>query len=319
MQFIKKLAFGLGAFILILWGGAGTQSKSTLLQGGGFLSLVIGLVVLYLFIKMAWRAMGCLPSFMIFAGIVMFIMYAIGAFSNGINGVGGNLKSFLGQAPRPVANESGIAMINADYAPESAEIGPDSQSGNENPPAGGLQNIVGNISEKFSSRPASSSMDGLPIVSSPAKVINGDTISLQGHYLRLYGIDAPESNQTCADRHGRSYQCGQKAASWLRDWIGENDLDCRIMQQDSRGNLVGTCSLGQYDLGAAIVNAGWALAYVKYTDVYAPYESQARENRRGLWSGTFYKPSDWKILQAQQPKIKVIKPKVKKKKSQFGF
>ena len=62
MMFIKKLIMGIAAFFLILWGGAGTQSNNMLLQGGGFIGLIIGLVVLYIFAKMAWRAMaGCLP------------------------------------------------------------------------------------------------------------------------------------------------------------------------------------------------------------------------------------------------------------------
>ena len=36
MFFLKKFLLGFGALFLILLGGAGTQSQSTLLQGGGF-------------------------------------------------------------------------------------------------------------------------------------------------------------------------------------------------------------------------------------------------------------------------------------------
>ena len=81
MGFLKKVLLGLGALFLILLGGAGTQSHSTLMQGGGFLGLIIGLIVLYIFAKMAWRAMGCLPSIFLIAAIIVFILYAIGAFS----------------------------------------------------------------------------------------------------------------------------------------------------------------------------------------------------------------------------------------------
>ena len=84
MLFVKKALLGFGALFLILLGGAGTQTQSTLLQGGGFLGLIIGLIVLYIFAKMAWRAMGCLPSLFLIAAIVVFIMYAIGAFSGGV-------------------------------------------------------------------------------------------------------------------------------------------------------------------------------------------------------------------------------------------
>ena len=34
--------------------------------------------------------------------------------------------------------------------------------------------------------------------------------------------------------------------------------ECRVLQQDEQGNIVAICSLGAYDLGAALINAGWA-------------------------------------------------------------
>ena len=95
MLFVKKALLGFGALFLILLGGAGTQTQSTLLQGGGFLGLIIGLIVLYIFAKMAWRAMGCLPSLFLIAAIVVFIMYAIGAFSGGVSNVVPNIKSLI--------------------------------------------------------------------------------------------------------------------------------------------------------------------------------------------------------------------------------
>ena len=86
MLFLKKFLLGLGALVLILAGGSGTQSSNMILQGGGFIGLIIGLIALYIFTKMAWRAMGCLPSFIVVIGIVVVHPYAIGAFNNGIGG-----------------------------------------------------------------------------------------------------------------------------------------------------------------------------------------------------------------------------------------
>lgn len=80
-----------------------------------------------------------------------------------------------------------------------------------------------------------------PAVYSAAGVVTGDTLTLNGRYFRLYGIDAPESNQTCADAVGRSYSCGRQAAAWLSSWLQDNTLECRVMQQDAKGNMVGTC------------------------------------------------------------------------------
>ena len=86
MVFLKKALLGLGALILIFIGGSGTQSNSLLLQGGGFIGLIIGLVVLYIFGKMAWRAMGCLPSFLVVISLIAFNLYAMAGFNHRIGG-----------------------------------------------------------------------------------------------------------------------------------------------------------------------------------------------------------------------------------------
>ena len=152
-----------------------------------------------------------------------------------------------------------------------------------------------------------------PAVYGVTRVINGDTLEMRGRYIKIYGIDAPESNQTCADGKGRAYRCGQEAARWLKSWISGHELECHVLKQDSKGNMVATCALGQSDIGAALVNAGWAVADPKQSAIYVPYEQQARDNGRGLWQGQFYKPWDWREIQSKKPKIKVIKPKQPKK------
>ena len=86
--------------------------------------------------------------------------------------------------------------------------------------------------------------------------------------------------------------------------LGTMVLDAAIMIVG--GNLLAA-------QGAALVNAGWAVADPKQSAIYVPYEQQARDNGRGLWQGQFYKPWDWREIQSKKPKIKVIKPKQPKK------
>lgn len=330
MFFMKKLILGIAAFVLILWGGAGTQSSNMLLQGGGFIGLVIGLVILYIFTKMAWRAMGCLPSFLVVAGIIGFILYAIGGFNNGLMNIGKNIRTFLGQNTAPTSeappSSGSLALVDAEdtvanasenFGDKDGAVGENPATDNSSPAtdSGPIRRLVNSLSGNSSPAGGATSLnpEDYPAIYGSAKVINGNTLKIDNSYFRLYGIDSPDYNQSCANGQGRSYRCGVEAGSWLKSWIQDNVLECRVMQQDENGNMVGTCALGQYDLGAALVNAGWAVAFVKYTDVYSPYEEQARNNRRGLWQGQFYMPWDWRVLQAQKPKIKVIKPKVRKK------
>jgi endonuclease YncB( thermonuclease family) len=42
-----------------------------------------------------------------------------------------------------------------------------------------------------------------------ASVVDGDTLEIQGVRVRLWGIDAVESSQTCLDSAGKPWPCGR--------------------------------------------------------------------------------------------------------------
>ena len=361
MVFMKKIFFGLAFLFLISMGGAGTQSNSILMQGIGFFGIIIGLIVLYVFGKMVWRSIGCLPSFLILSAIVLFIMYSLGMFNNGLGGVGDAILKFIGRETTTSASQenSGTNMsfdtresdeieseavegrvyknkINADFSDKSSNdslhnaslYGDESVSSHEkvvkerkqeNKSNGGfISGVISSLSGKQEPKQQKPfNPNDYPVVYGSVRVVNGDTLIMYGNYFKLYGIDAPESNQMCANRSGRSYNCGREAAMWLKNWIGDNELECHVIRQNTKGDMEGTCSYGPYDLGAALVNAGWAVANVNVTDIYYPYEMQAQENTRGLWQGQFYMPWDWRKMQARKPKIKVVTKK--KKKGMFGI
>ena len=52
-------------------------------------------------------------------------------------------------------------------------------------------------------------------VTGPPRVIDGDTLAVQGTVVRLYGIDAPEPGQACRMR-ARPYACGRIASTTPR-------------------------------------------------------------------------------------------------------
>ncbi len=65
-----------------------------------------------------------------------------------------------------------------------------------------------------------------------ASVIDGDTLEIAGKKIRLHGVDPPESSQTCQDRQGAAYRCGQRAALALADKIGSAPVSCGTRIRD---------------------------------------------------------------------------------------
>ena len=130
-------------------------------------------------------------------------------------------------------------------------------------------------------------------VSGRASVIDGDTIEVGGDRIRLHGIDAPESAQTCLAA-GERWRCGRRATRALRDRIANGTVACEERGQGRYGRTVAVCRLGGSDLNAWMVLEGWALAYRRYSTEYVAEEASAKAARRGVWRGDFVAPWDWR-------------------------
>ncbi len=128
-----------------------------------------------------------------------------------------------------------------------------------------------------------------------ASVVDGDTIEIHGTRIRLEGIDAPESRQTCADKaSGEVIRCGQKAAFFLADMLAEHTVACTEDGKDRYGRSLAHCDVQGQDVGAALIRAGWALAFVRYSREYLPQEAEARAAGAGMWATEFVAPWDWR-------------------------
>jgi endonuclease YncB( thermonuclease family) len=135
------------------------------------------------------------------------------------------------------------------------------------------------------------------------RVFNGDTIRIDGRTFRLWGIDAPELIQAC-QIDGRNYACGREAAAYLRTLLTPEpgspadaplpQVVCEARVADQFGRPAAVCRVGELDLGAEMVRAGWALVFAPHGNDYAPQEAEARAALRGLWAGSFEAPWDWR-------------------------
>ena len=122
-----------------------------------------------------------------------------------------------------------------------------------------------------------------------------DTLEVAGQKVRLQGIDAPESGQSCRQATGQRYQCGEHATQALRTRIGPDAVTCTIEGRDRYTRALGICYAADgTDLNGWLVSQGHALAYRKYSTKYVPQEDQAKAAQAGLWAGAFVPPWDWR-------------------------
>ena len=127
------------------------------------------------------------------------------------------------------------------------------------------------------------------------RIVDADTLEVAGQKVRLQGIDAPESGQSCRQAGGPRYPCGDHATQALRTRIGTDAVTCTIAGRDRYLRALGICYAADgTDLNGWLVRQGHALAYRRYSTKYVPQEDQAKAAQAGLWAGEFIKPWDWR-------------------------
>lgn len=129
----------------------------------------------------------------------------------------------------------------------------------------------------------------LGLAGQSVRVIDGDTLHWQGQRIRLSGIDAPETGQTCRDSTGRRWACGQESKLALKRMIDDRGakgrLRCEVEGADRYGRQVATCYIGPRSINRAQVLEGHAWDWPKYSKgTYRDAEQRARASRRGIWA-----------------------------------
>ncbi len=109
--------------------------------------------------------------------------------------------------------------------------------------------------------------------------------------LRLYGVDAFESTQTCRDAKGVIWPCGAVATERLRQLVAAPGFSCHVDQEfvDRHAREFAACNSGDRDVGAILVSEGLAFAYGRGAQ-YLPIETEAKAGKRGAWAGSFVRP-----------------------------
>ena len=125
------------------------------------------------------------------------------------------------------------------------------------------------------------------------KVIDGDTIHLNGEKIRFTGIDTPELKQTCIKDDVENL-CGVTAKQILVKKIGNNVIECISEGRDQYKRILAECFVNNESLSSYLVRSGYAFAYRRYSKKFVPDEDYARINKIGMWSMEFDYPWDYR-------------------------
>ena len=127
-------------------------------------------------------------------------------------------------------------------------------------------------------------------------VIDGDTLQIGNERIRLHGIDAPKSQQRCAD----GWQAGQAATRALAGLVSGGAPSCERITTDRYGRTVAVCRVNGQDIGAAMVRSGQAWAYIEYSSQYVGEETLAKAERLGVHARTCMQPADFRAQKGRQ-------------------
>ena len=121
------------------------------------------------------------------------------------------------------------------------------------------------------------------------KIVDGDTIVLNGKKIRFSGIDSPELKQTCI-QNDQEVECGVSAKTLLVKKIGKKIPKCISEGKDVYKRTIAECFVNGESLSKFLVRSGYAFAYRKYSKKFIKDEEFAKNNKIGMWSMTFQYP-----------------------------
>ncbi len=138
-----------------------------------------------------------------------------------------------------------------------------------------------------------------PVNGQDIKVIDGDTIHLDGEKIRFSGIDTPESyyrgkRQQCAFDKVKVF-CGYWSKIVLIEKIGNNKVTCIKEDEPDRFNrILAECFVNNESLSKYLVRSGYAFAFRRYSKKFVEDEEFAKANKLGLWQTEFQFPWDFR-------------------------
>ena len=147
--------------------------------------------------------------------------------------------------------------------------------------------------------PSEPSADGL---TGRATAVAGDALRISGTLVRLKGIEAPESQQSCLKANGRRWPCGSAALDGLKSLLRGKTVACETSSSDEQGRALATCATTDFDVAAEMVRRGYAFAATGFFKSFGAEEEAAKTQKIGLWQGEAERPSEWRQRRWEEAK-----------------
>ena len=132
----------------------------------------------------------------------------------------------------------------------------------------------------------------------PVKVVDGDSLEIGPHRIRLMGIDAPEYSQYCKDNQQQKYPCGKDSLDYLQKLIANNQVRCTVHQKDKYNRDLCTCYVNNSNINAEMVRSGHAIVYLD--SQYTAEQTEAKHSKNGIWNGRFIHPRLFRRLKEEE-------------------
>ncbi len=122
------------------------------------------------------------------------------------------------------------------------------------------------------------------------EVLDGDSMRYNGVVVHLWGVDAPEKGQVCAD----GWPAGQIATEYLAGLVHGRKVSCDLKNTPGTGPAFAVCKVDGQDLSASMASAGMAWAYLAQSNDYAVADANAMYELTGVHAHDCMKAWDWR-------------------------
>lgn len=125
-----------------------------------------------------------------------------------------------------------------------------------------------------------------------AVAVTGDRLRVAGSVLTLDGIEAPEPAQQCTRKSG-SWRCGAASKDTLAALVRNRRVSCDVLDDSATGKRA-RCYVEGNDVAEELVRKGSVFSSGGFLSRYSGIESEAQDQKIGLWSGDADRPQDYR-------------------------